>query len=74
MSDAERRVVEYVETLGEDVPQPGHALAPRIVRTARWQRGLRAPLHAVGVLAAAVADALARLLRRPSAGRARARR
>jgi hypothetical protein len=69
LTAAERRVVEHLGALREEPPRPGRALAPRVVRTARWQRGVRAPLRAVAVLASAVADALGRLLR-PSARRA----
>lgn len=53
---AEERLQEHLLILREEPPQPGMELTKHIVRRARWQRGLREPLRAVGrLLSAAVA-------------------
>lgn len=63
MSDeAERRLDEHLEPLRREGPEPGQELAIRVVRTARWQRALRAPLRVIGLLAGAFADGLAGLI------------
>lgn len=57
LTPAEERVREHLAVLreGEDAPAaPG--LAPRVLRAARWQRAVRAPLQAVGQLGAAAFD------------------
>jgi len=61
-SPAERRLGEHLELMRVAGPEPGHSLVRRIVRTARWQRALRAPLLVAGVIAAAVVDGLRRLV------------
>jgi len=44
---AEARLGALLTPLRETGPEPGHALAVRIVRSARWQRGLRAAIAVV---------------------------
>ena len=61
-SPAERRLDEHLELMRVVGPEPGRGLVRRIVRTARWQRAVRAPLLVVGMLAAAAAEGLLRLL------------
>ena len=56
LTPAERRVREYLQGLRLDGGAVPASLAGSVVRTARWQRAVRTPLHAAGVLAAAVAD------------------
>lgn len=59
LSPAERKLAEHLQVIRDAPVEPSRALAPRVVRTARWQRAVRRPLQAVGRLAAAVADGLA---------------
>ena len=61
-SPAEQRLGEHLELIRVSGPEPGRSLVRRIVRTARWQRALRAPLLVVGMIAAAVTDGLLRLV------------
>jgi hypothetical protein len=51
---AERRLDEHLALLRDSPPEPGTALVPRVVRTARWQSMLRAPLRVVAMIGAAV--------------------
>ena len=60
---AERRLDEHLELLRDSPPAPGTALVPRVVRKARWQTYLRAPLRVVGMIGFAFAQGLATLLR-----------
>jgi hypothetical protein len=62
MTAAERRLAEHMSLLREEAPEPGRALVRRVVRTARWQRSVRAPLRVAGALAASVIDGLGALL------------
>ncbi len=62
LTPAERRLAEHLDVLRADPPQPGTALVKRVVRTARWQGLLRAPLRAVGMVAAGIAEGLGALL------------
>jgi hypothetical protein len=55
---AERGLSEHLQLLRHAAPDPGRALVPRIVRTARWQRIIRAPVRVMGVIAGAVLDGL----------------
>jgi hypothetical protein len=57
-SPAMLRLEAYLESLREEPPHPDSELVPRIVRRARWQRIVRAPLHAAGSLFGAVADGI----------------
>jgi hypothetical protein len=57
-SPVERRLDEHLELLRSSPPRTGTALAPRVVRTARWQRALRAPLRVGGMIAAALVDGI----------------
>ncbi len=50
---AERRLDEHLALLRDSPPEPGTALVPRVVRTARWQGMLRAPLRVVAMIGAA---------------------
>ena len=59
---ATRGLSAYLETLRNDPPIPSSELVPRIVRNARWQRAIRAPLRAVGSLVGALAEGLEVLL------------
>ena len=56
LTPAERRVSEYLSALRVEAADAGRALPGAVVRTARWQRAVRTPLHAAGMLAVAVAD------------------
>ena len=69
-SAAERGLERYLESLRDDPPRPGAELVPRVLRSARWQRTVRAPLRAVGNLVATLADGLEALF---GSGRARRR-
>ena len=60
--EAERRLAEHLDLLRTDRPQPGVALARRVVRTARWQRVVRAPLRVVGMIAGSLLDGIMRLV------------
>ena len=62
MTPAARRLDAYLETLRTDPPRADAALVPKIVRRARWQRTIRAPLHAAGTLLGAIADGIALLI------------
>jgi hypothetical protein len=66
---AERRLDEHLEALRAGAPEPGRMLVKRVVRTARWQRAVRAPLRVVAMIAGAVLDGLAGL----AGGRRRSR-
>lgn len=59
---AERRLDEHLELLRQGPPEPGRTLRRRTVRTARWQRAIRAPLQIVGLIAGALVDGVAQLL------------
>jgi len=61
-SPATRKLDDYLESLRTDRPSPDPALVPSVVSKARWQRAVRAPLHAVGMLVSALAGGLAILL------------
>jgi hypothetical protein len=61
-SPAQERLDEHLELLRVDDPSPGRSLAPRIVRTARWQRALRAPVQVAAAVVGAVIDALSGLV------------
>jgi uncharacterized membrane protein len=56
LTPAERRVREYLSALRLDEVAGPTSLSGAVVRTARWQRAVRTPLHAAGMLAAALAD------------------
>jgi hypothetical protein len=58
---AERRLDEHLELLRDSPPSPGTALVPRVVRTARWQSFLRAPLRVVGMIGLAFVQGLSTL-------------
>ncbi len=60
---AERRLDEHLEMLRATPPAPGTSLVPRVVRKARWQSYLRAPLRVAGMIGVAFAHGLAALLR-----------
>jgi hypothetical protein len=59
---AQRTLDAYLELLRTERPEPGRALARRTVRTARWQRSVRAPLRVVGLLAGALFDGVTKLV------------
>jgi hypothetical protein len=59
---AERRLDEHLELLRASPPTPGTALVPRVVRKARWQSFLRAPLRVVGMIGLAFVQGLTTLL------------
>jgi hypothetical protein len=71
LTPAERRVREYLQALRVDgvaAPAPA-SLSAAVVQTARWQRAVRTPLYAAGVLAAALADGVRLVLGvRPDGG------
>ena len=59
---AERRLAELLaEVRGAPVPE-AEDLTDRVVRTARWQRGVREALVSLGGLSSALAEAAATLL------------
>ena len=58
---AERRLDEHLELLRTSPPAPGTALVPRVVRRARWQSYLRAPLRVVGMIGLAFAQGISTL-------------
>jgi hypothetical protein len=58
---AERRLDEHLELLRASPPAPGTALVPRVVRKARWQGFLRAPLRVVGMIGLAFVHGLTTL-------------
>ena len=51
---AERRLDEHLVLLRDSPPEPGTALHPSVMRTARWRGILRAPLRVVAMIGAAV--------------------
>ncbi|MBV9197087.1 MAG: hypothetical protein JO168_23375 [Solirubrobacterales bacterium] len=59
---AERRLREHLKVFTAERPEPAPSLAVAVVRTARWQRSVRAPLQAVGRFAAAIGDGLRLLI------------
>jgi hypothetical protein len=58
---AERRLDEHLELLRASPPAPSTALVPRVVRAARWQSFLRAPLRVVGMIGFAFVQGLTTL-------------
>lgn len=58
---AERRLDEHLDLLRASPPAPGTALVPRVVRRARWQSYLRAPLRVVGMIGFAFVSGLGAL-------------
>ena len=58
---AERRLDEHLELLRASAPAPGTAMVPRVVRKARWQSLLRAPLRVVGMIGLAFVQGLTTL-------------
>ncbi len=60
--EAERRLAEHLELLRADRPQPGVALARRVVRTAWWQRAVQAPLRVAGMIAGSLLHGILRLM------------
>lgn len=61
-NSAERALDRHLELLREGPPAPGLALARRTVRTARWQRAVRAPLRIAGMIAGALVHGVVELL------------
>jgi hypothetical protein len=61
MSRADDGLQEHLELLRRTPPEPSTELTVRVVRTARWQRTVRAPLLLATQLAAAVFDGLSLL-------------
>ena len=61
LGPAERRLDEHLELLRASPPAPGTALVPRVVRRARWQGFLRAPLRVVGMIGVAFVHGLTTL-------------
>ena len=59
---AERRLDEHLELLRATPPKPSTALVPRVVRKARLQSYLRAPLRVVGMIGFAFVRGLAALV------------
>ncbi len=62
---AERRLDEHLSLLRASPPAPGTALVPRVVRKARWQSYLRAPLRVVGMIGLAFVHGLGTLFGGP---------
>ena len=59
---AERRLDEHLELLRASPPAPGTDLVPFVMRRARWQSYLRAPLRVVGMIGLAFVHGVATLL------------
>jgi hypothetical protein len=59
---AARQLETYLDSLRTNPPHPDADLASGIVRRARWQRTIRAPLRAAGTLVAALVDGVTILL------------
>ena len=59
---AEQRLGDHLELLRTSPPSPGTTLVPRVVRRARWQGYLQAPLRVVGMIGVAFVQGLATLL------------
>ena len=59
---AERRLDEHLELLRASPPAPGTDLVASVMRHARWQGLVRAPLRVVGMIGAAFVDGLTALL------------
>ncbi len=59
---AERRLDEHLELLRASPPAPGTDLVPHVMRRARWQGLVRAPLRVVGMIGVAFVQGLATLL------------
>ncbi len=57
-SASELRLDEHLELLRRDREQGDRSLVERVMRAARWQRVVRAPLRAAASLLGAVADGL----------------
>jgi hypothetical protein len=53
---------QHLQSLRSEPPQPRSQLVPHILRKARWQRAIRAPLHAAGGLVGAVAEGIGVLI------------
>jgi len=70
LTPAEKRLREHLDVLRANPPEPDPSLIERVGRAARWQRVVRTPLRAAGMLVAAVGEGVVVLLR----GRARGRR
>jgi hypothetical protein len=68
LTPAERRLSEHLELLRASPPTAAPELIARIVQRARWQGGIRDPMIFVGVVVAAIGEAVA-LLSGPQAGR-----
>jgi hypothetical protein len=65
---AERRLAEHLELLRRGEPARGDsALVHRVVRAARWQRVVRAPIQVAASIAGAAIDGLRALIRPRSA-------
>ncbi len=59
LTPAEVRLRKHLGVLRETAPQPGPSLVERVARAARWQRAVRAPMRAAGMLAAALGEGIA---------------
>jgi hypothetical protein len=66
LTPAERRLTEHLELLRASPPTVAPGLVPQVIRGVRWQRGIRDPLLLVGAVAAAVAEGLSVLIKRPA--------
>ena len=61
LTPAERALVDRLEDVRDQAVPADPALARSVVRTARWQHVLRAPLSFFGLLAGAAGDGVAAL-------------
>jgi hypothetical protein len=68
LTPAERRLTEHLDLLRASPPTVAPQLVPRVIRGVRWQRAIREPLVLVGVVATAVFDGLATLVKPPEGG------
>lgn len=58
LTPAEMRLRKHLEVLRETAPQPDSSLIERVGRATRWQRAVRAPMRAAGMLAAALGEGI----------------
>ncbi len=66
---AASKLEEHLKALREEPPRSGPQLVPHVLRRARWQRAIRAPLRAAATLVVAVADGVTVLLGSGRGGR-----
>ncbi|MFL5839292.1 MAG: hypothetical protein ACJ77Z_02440 [Thermoleophilaceae bacterium] len=56
LSPAEDRLLQHLEALRDDAPEPGAPLAAAVIRRARWQGTVRPFAQSAGILIGAMGD------------------